>query len=40
MAQDFRARYAQWQGLQDLFPSRAEWWEEIKKKVKAFFITA
>ncbi|KAJ8358250.1 hypothetical protein AAFF_G00020050 [Aldrovandia affinis] len=34
----FRAQYAHWQTLQGLYGSRAEWWEEVKGRVKGFFV--
>ncbi|KAJ8398696.1 hypothetical protein AAFF_G00418930 [Aldrovandia affinis] len=34
----FRAQYAHWQTLQGLYGSRAEWWEEVKGRVKCFFV--
>ena len=34
IAVDFRAQYTEWQSVQELFHSRVEWWEEVKKRIK------
>ena len=37
---DFKQQYQDWQTLQGLYDTRAEWWEEVKGKIKGFFVRA
>lgn len=40
LARKFREQYKEWQTLQDLYQTRAHWWEMVKGKTQTFFRQA
>lgn len=40
LVSQYREQYSQWQTLQDLYDSRAHWWEMVKGKTKTFYRQA
>lgn len=40
LVSQYRERYKEWQTLQDLYETRAQWWEMVKRKTQTFFRRA
>ena len=37
IVRDYREQYKEWQTLQDLYESRAHWWEMVKRRTRTYF---
>lgn len=37
IVRDYREQYKEWQTLQDLYESRAHWWEMVKERTRTYF---